>query len=303
MICEKCGREYNEVYEKECVVCRRKATMAAFIALIKAVIYTVAFVAIQFAVQLVFVIVKAFGAILSGASDTDAFDLIMDTLFSSVCKMTAVSSLVTILAVGLFFLLRKKVATREVWLKPVKNSALGLAALFGAAAQLIISVAVEFVPWPEAWIEDLASLNDFIIVETLPWQILAVVLLGPITEELIFRGLVYTRLRQATTPLVAAVLSGIAFGAVHGNMIQFFYAFTLGVVLALIMERYHSLLPCIIVHIFFNGVSFLPYYELPAGGFILVYLAAIAAAIYTAYQIWFNKKDIQTERNTPDETV
>ena len=52
-----------------------------------------------------------------------------------------------------------------------------------------------------------------------------------------------------------------------------------------LMERYGSLLPCIVVHIFFNGVSFLPYYELPASGFILVYLAAIAAALLTRVRL------------------
>ena len=303
MICEKCGREFDEGREKECVVCRRKATMAAFIALIKAVLYTVAFVAIQFVVQIGFVLVKSFAAILGGASDADAYDVVMDALFSNVCKMTALSSLVTVLAVGIFFLARKKNTAREVWLKPVNNTALGLAALFGAVMQVVISVAVEFIPWPEAWIEDLSSLNEFIVEETLPWQILAVVILGPVTEELIFRGLVYTRLRRATTPIVAAVLSGIAFGAVHGNMIQFFYAATLGLVLALLMERYRSLLPCILVHVFFNGVSFLPYFELPAAGLILTYLACVAVAAFTAYQIWFKKKETQTERNIPDETL
>ena len=300
MICEKCGCEYEA---KSCPLCKKRRRNEFFAGVAKAICYTLLFVILQVGVQTGFVILKAFGAILGGVSDFDAYTMILESIYANVCKLTTLSSLVTIFAVCFFFLVQKKAIADEIWFKPVKNSALGLAALFGAAAQLIISVAVEFVPWPEAWIEDLASLNDFIIVETLPWQILAVVLLGPITEELIFRGLVYTRLRQATTPLVAAVLSGIAFGAVHGNMIQFFYAFTLGVVLALIMERYHSLLPCIIVHIFFNGVSFLPYYELPAGGFILVYVASVAVAIYTAYQIWFNKKDIQTERNTPDETV
>ena len=300
MICEACGCEHES---QSCPLCKKRRRHEFFAAIAKAVCYTSLFVIVQFIVQFGFVLVKAFVAILGGVSDADAYTILIDALFANVCRMATLSSLVTILAIGLLFLIQKKTITHEIWLKPVKNSALGLAALFGAAAQFIISVAVGFIPWPETWVEDLASLNDYLVAESLPWQIVAVAILGPITEELIFRGLVYTRLRRAASPIVAAVLSGIAFGSVHGNMIQFFYALAFGVVLALIMERYGSLLPCIVVHIFFNGVSFLPYHDLPASGFILVYLAAIAAAIFAVYMIWFNKKDSQTERNIPDETV
>ena len=300
MICEKCGCEYEA---ESCPLCKKRRRNEFFAAIAKAICYTSLFVVLQVGVQTGFVILKAFGAILGGASDLDAYTMILESIYANVCKLTTLSSLVTIFAVCLFFLVQKKVIADEIWFKPVKNSALGLAALFGAAAQPVITVGVNFVPWPESWVESLSVLNEVLVEEPLGWQVLAVAFLGPITEELIFRGLVYTRLRRASSPIVAAVLSSIAFGAIHGNMIQFFYAAAFGIVMALLMERYHSILPCLIVHIFFNGFGIVPYFDLPMGWFILVYVASVAVAIYTAYQIWFNKKDIQTERNTPDETV
>ena len=300
MICENCGHEYEG---KRCPVCQKNKVNGAILALLKATAYTVAFVAIQFVVQFAFLMVKAFSVLLSGASEEDAYGIIMDALFDNVCKMTVLSSLVTILAVGIFFLVRRRSATREVWLAPVSLKTLGLAALFGAVLQVVISITVECIPWPRPWIDDLMELNDFILVESLPWQLFAVVLLGPITEELIFRGLVYTRLRRATTPLAAAILSGIAFGAVHGNMIQFFYAFALGVVLALVMERYGSLHPCIIIHIFFNGISFLPYYDLGAGGLIGLYLICILLTVLCTHLIWFNKKDTRNGKDISNEAL
>lgn len=300
MICENCGYEYEG---KFCPICRKNKVNGAMVALFKAVLYSVFFVVVQFAVQFAFLMVKAFGAVLGGATDADAYDIVMDALYANVCKMTALSSLVTILAVGLFFLVRKKSAAREVWLKPIPHTHVGLAVLFGAALQIVISITVEFIPWPQPWIDALTELNDFIMVETLPWQIFAVVILGPITEELIFRGLVYTRLRRATTPIVAALLSGVAFGIVHGNMIQFFYAAALGVVLGLVMERYGSVLPCMIIHILFNGISFLPYYELEVGGLLALYVACVLITVLCVYLIWFKKKDIRNGKESIDEII
>ncbi|MBO5109116.1 MAG: CPBP family intramembrane metalloprotease [Clostridia bacterium] len=300
MICEKCGYEYEG---KRCPVCRKNAVNAGVLAIVKAFFYSVAFVAIQFIVQFAFVIVKVTAALLSGMSDGDAYDIVLSSLYDNVCKMTILSSLVTILAVGIWFLARRRSTVNEVRLNPIHPKHLGLAALFGAVLQVVTSVAVEFVPWPQSWIDTLTEMNDYIISESIGLQVLAVVILGPITEELVFRGLVHTRLRQAFPPFVAAILSGVAFGIVHGTMIQFFYASLLGVVLGLVFNRYDSLFPCILIHIFFNGVSLLPYFELDAAGLILLYLACVAVTILCAYLIWFKKKDIQNGKESPDETV
>lgn len=290
MICEKCGLEHEEKY---CPVCRKNAVSNGIVALIKAAFYTIFFIAVQFAVQLTYVFVKAFSAILSGMSDADAYEAIMNAILDNLYKMTILSSLVTILAVGIFFLVRKRSVASEVRLNPVAQKHLGLTALFGAALQVVTSVAVGLVPWPQTWVD---ALPNFEGSESVFLEILAAVILAPITEELIFRGLVHTRLRRAFPPVWAAVLSGVAFGIVHGNIIQFLYAAVLGVVLALIMERYGSLLPCILIHIFFNGVSFLlpDYNEVSAGVIITLYLIGIAITVLCVYLIWFKKKDIQS---------
>ena len=45
------------------------------------------------------------------------------------------------------------------------------------------------------------------------------------------------------------------FGCIHGNLVQGIYAFVIGLMLGYLAERYHSLLPCIILHFVVNFAS------------------------------------------------
>ena len=73
-------------------------------------------------------------------------------------------------------------------------------------------------------------------------------LIKPVEEELVFRGLVYGRMRENFSPLVSIPISALVFGAYHGNLVQLIYAFFMGCFLAYIYERYKSLKAAILVH-------------------------------------------------------
>lgn len=71
-------------------------------------------------------------------------------------------------------------------------------------------------------------------------------LVSPITEEIVFRGLVFNRIRRYYKATVAIVLSGLLFGVYHGNLVQGLYGTCMGILLAYIYERMHSFLfPCL----------------------------------------------------------
>ncbi len=73
-------------------------------------------------------------------------------------------------------------------------------------------------------------------------------LIKPIEEELVFRGLVYGRMRKNFSPILSVPVSALIFGAYHGNMVQLVYAFFMGCLLAYLYERYKSLKAPILVH-------------------------------------------------------
>lgn len=94
-----------------------------------------------------------------------------------------------------------------------------------------------------------------------PWPllILAVVVIGPVAEELIFRGLIYNRLRHYVKVPLAILLSSLLFGIYHGNMIQFIYTTLMGILLAIYYEKSGGLLACIIAHMAMNAAAVTSY--------------------------------------------
>lgn len=62
-------------------------------------------------------------------------------------------------------------------------------------------------------------------------------LLSPLAEEVVFRGVIYNRLRRLYNPAVGIVASGILFGAFHGNLVQGVYGACLGMLMAYLYER------------------------------------------------------------------
>lgn len=73
-------------------------------------------------------------------------------------------------------------------------------------------------------------------------------IVSPVAEEIVFRGIVYNRLRRQYTRGIAIVGSALIFGVYHGNAVQAFYGFVLGIVIAILYEKYASFLAPMILH-------------------------------------------------------
>ncbi len=82
--------------------------------------------------------------------------------------------------------------------------------------------------------------------------IIYTVLLGPIVEELTFRGLTFTYARRSATFFQANLLQAVLFGLLHMNPLQGIYAAVLGFVFGIIYEKSRNILVTIGLHILFN---------------------------------------------------
>ncbi len=80
-----------------------------------------------------------------------------------------------------------------------------------------------------------------------------IALLGPITEEVFFRGFLYSALKKTLGIASAIIISGFLFSFLHINLLGFIPILALGVFLAYIREKTGSLVPCITVHIVHNS--------------------------------------------------
>lgn len=108
------------------------------------------------------------------------------------------------------------------------------------------------------------SVNDFLSLIGIPMDggvtinptdfgtfILAIFLLAvlpAISEELLFRGIVFNGLRSRISDWGAVVLSSLMFALMHGNLLQLVYPFILGMVMAWIVMRTGSIVASMIIH-------------------------------------------------------
>lgn len=97
--------------------------------------------------------------------------------------------------------------------------------------------------------------NTFDLLQSGWLGILCVAMLGPILEELLFRGAVTKVLLKKYNPLTAILISGLIFGIFHMNPAQVVGATLIGFILAWIYYKTHSLIPCILIHIMNNSLS------------------------------------------------
>lgn len=89
-------------------------------------------------------------------------------------------------------------------------------------------------------------------------QIAATVVSAPLLEEVLMRGLVYERLKEATGNIrMAMIASALIFGLFHGNVVQGIYAFVMGLFFVQVYEACGSLALAVLAHIVANTVSVL----------------------------------------------
>lgn len=82
------------------------------------------------------------------------------------------------------------------------------------------------------------------------------VLIGPIAEELIFRGVTLHYFRRIMPFALANLLQAVLFGVYHMNLMQGIYAAVAGLVFGYIMYRGGSLIYSIVSHMIFNLFGF-----------------------------------------------
>ena len=85
--------------------------------------------------------------------------------------------------------------------------------------------------------------------------ILAIAIVGPVLEELLFRGAITKALLQQYNPTKAILISALLFGVFHINPAQILPAFLIGILLAWTYYKTGSLIPCIFMHILNNSLS------------------------------------------------
>ena len=244
------------------------------IALGKSVCYLALFLGAQLLVMLPVVVAAA---VQSALENWEAAEQLSGVLYESAMLFTAVSGLLAIGVILLFYRIRRKKLGDALWLRRVEGP--GLLSGAALAPALYLAVTVAMMALPEAWLDSYAGASSGVSGGGVI-GIVAVVLVAPVVEEFIFRGLIMTRLAQAMPGWLAAALSAAIFGLCHGHPVWFAYTFVLGVLFGLMDLRLGSIWPSILAHMVFNGVGqildLLPEDDVVIMG---AYLVLVAAAV------------------------
>lgn len=121
--------------------------------------------------------------------------------------------------------------------------------------QLILKKSFEY--WdlnlpPQKIIEIIAQTQS---VYALALMIFMIVILAPLTEEILFRGIIYRFLKGKIGPLFGAMISAFIFALAHTNLFSFIPLFVLGLLLTLSYEHSGNITVPILFHAFFNTNS------------------------------------------------
>lgn len=181
------------------------------------------------------------------------FDLILDVNFQAL--MSIVFSICCILLFGMWYYSRCggdfKISVKKEF-HPLEIA--GIVCLIPGTqflSNLLTAViSVIFPSWLEAYEELIESAGLSGDIPLL--MILYSVFLAPISEELIFRGVILRIGKRAFSFWIANIIQAFLFGAFHQNMLQGCYTFVLGLFLGYICEKGGTIYHAIFFHFLFN---------------------------------------------------
>ena len=111
--------------------------------------------------------------------------------------------------------------------------------------------------------------------------LLLLAVVAPITEELIFRGVILHRTNRYISFLGANLLQATLFGIYHFNIVQGIYAALLGFLLGLICKKFNTIIAPIILHMTVN-ISSYSMKLLPDKQYVPVIIMIVGIAIMVA---------------------
>lgn len=156
---------------------------------------------------------------------------------------------------------------------------LGLILQFGISSALSL---IEFMA-PEALQRYNELMEQAGLTEMSLPAMIAVSIMAPLSEEVLCRGVIL-RLAERVSPrfLVANIIQALAFGILHGNLVQGIYAFLLGLLLGYIYGKYRNIWLCMLLHGAMNLSSYLigPFYSsFPEEALLPVFIAVLVVSV------------------------
>ena len=168
--------------------------------------------------------------------------------------ITAIATAVTLLIGALWY--RGYKPEHDFKLKEAVNGKLLAAmACLGLSLQFLISMCLNVVYpiLPQSLTDQYSELMESLLGGNIFLSLFVTVILAPLAEEFLFRGVTMRKAQKIMPFMAANVLQAVLFGIYHMNWIQGVYAFVLGMILGFTAEYFHSIWASILLHAFVNA--------------------------------------------------
>lgn len=213
---------------------------------IKTAAIIIAYLVIYYALQIVDFIILDIQAIFKGLNQTQAVDYMNKNMAFVLIPAMIISFIIY------FFILRARGKNLLKICKPrkvkVKNIILIILIVVGYSLTLsaVSLYVVKYFPSYNDTAKTISSTMSSWI------GIIAVVILAPIFEEIMFRGIILTEISDNLKIVPAVIIQAIIFGIYHMNIFQGLYASILGLVLGYVCVKTKTIASSITGHITFN---------------------------------------------------
>ena len=243
----------------------------------------------------------------------ELYEEIMNQYLNASTQIVGVAALITI-PIMLWFFHSDRVKERKNGFIPNRKAPLwkyGAGLLMALALSLGINNLI-IIGNLSDMSETYQALMEAFYSSPLATQVIALAVLVPLSEELVFRGLLFRRLRERATYMQAALYSAVVLGLTHVNLVQMLYGFILGMMLSYLYEKYGSIKAPIAAHMAMNLLSILATeFKLPDWlmedqmriGIVTVACAFVASTMFVLIQRIEEKPEIPGTSQEKDNPV
>ncbi len=194
-----------------------------------------------------------------GGLYVDAADSILNIIYDNYLWLSLIICAFTIPLLYLFMHMDRekevKYSFRMDHWAPSGPGAYILSAVLGISSCVVLNHLLVFSGLYELLEEGYSPTAQILYNSNFWLEVLAVGILSPLVEELVFRGLIYRRLRWRMEAFPAIFLSALFFAVFHTNLLQGIYALLMGMMMGWVYERHHNLLAPAAFHIGANVTS------------------------------------------------
>lgn len=176
-----------------------------------------------------------------------------ETIYYQNSSLISIVSICLTLPVLLYFFIKEE-KTRNKVKAPYKAFQYMWIVVLGCSACVGLSRLVSLIPFQN--VRQSYEQVEQVLFDKVFWvQIATICLLVPIAEEVIYRGMVFRRLREYMPKEGSILLSALIFGLFHFNIMQGLYAFGIGILCAFVYEKYGNIIAAMLLHISANSFS------------------------------------------------